>query len=103
MSRARTRLISLAGFGGALAGLGIDLIGSVDSEGAAFAIAGLGSAGGLLAGVALTRRYDAGRGLSYHTSPLQPSRAVLAPQLVLTSTSPTKDRPTPLICLRMQF
>ena len=103
MSSARARLISLAGFGGALAGFGIDLIGGVESGEAALGIAGVGSVGGLLAGVSLTKHYDAGRQLSSHASPRQSSWAALAPDLVVSSTSLTNDRSTPLICLRTQF
>lgn len=103
ISRARARLISVAGFGGALTGFGIDLIAGVDSEEAALGIAGLGSLGGLLTGVALTKKYDAGRQTASLVSPRQSSWTSLTPEIVFASTCLTGDRSAPLICLRTRF
>lgn len=63
MTRGRARLISLLGVAGAAFGFGLDLLAEVDSEEAAFAIAGAGSVAGLAVGVHVTRSYDAGRDL----------------------------------------
>ncbi|MBU8922210.1 MAG: hypothetical protein KOO63_10375 [Bacteroidales bacterium] len=64
MSKARVRLINLAGVLGTVFGFGIDLLGEVDEESTAFGIAGLGSVAGLAMGRHLTRNLDKGKDLS---------------------------------------
>lgn len=58
MSVGRARLISVAGLGGALVGLGLALLSDVEDEGVAFGIPMITSAAGLIAGVSLTRNHD---------------------------------------------
>lgn len=58
MSVGRARLISVAGLGGAIIGLGLDLLSNVEDEGLAFGIPMVTSLTGLIAGAALTRNYD---------------------------------------------
>jgi hypothetical protein len=58
MSAGRARLISVAGLGGAIIGLGLDLLASVEDEGLAFGVPMVTSLTGLIAGAALTRNYD---------------------------------------------
>ncbi len=64
MSNARVRIINLAGVIGAVLGFGIDLLIEVDEPSTAFAIAGLGSVGGLIAGKEMTRNFDRGKELT---------------------------------------
>jgi hypothetical protein len=64
MSKARVRLINLAGVIGTVLGFGIDLLVEVDDASAAFAIAGLGSVAGLVAGTQMTRNFDRGKDLT---------------------------------------
>lgn len=58
MSKARIRIINLAGVVGTFLGFGIDLLFEIKDASAAFAIAGLGSIGGLVAGKELTKNFD---------------------------------------------
>lgn len=58
MSVGRARLISVSGLGGAIIGLGLDLLGNVEGEGLAFGIPMATSLAGLIAGAAWTRNYD---------------------------------------------
>jgi hypothetical protein len=64
MSNSRVGLINLAGVLGAAVGLGIDLLIEVDDKSTAFAIAGLGSMGGIAAGAHVTRNFDRGKELT---------------------------------------
>jgi len=64
MSKARVRLINLAGVIGTVLGFGIDLLVEVDDASTAFAIAGLGSVAGLVAGTQMTRNFDRGKDLT---------------------------------------
>ena len=64
MSKARVRLINLAGVIGTVLGFGIDLLVEVDDSATAFAIAGLGSVAGLVAGAQMTRNFDRGKELT---------------------------------------
>ena len=64
MSRARVRLINLAGIIGAVFGFGVDLLLEVDDASTAFAIAGLGSAVGLAWGTSITKNLDKRRELT---------------------------------------
>ncbi len=68
MSKTRVRLINLAGVLGTVFGFGIDLLVEVDDASTAFAVAGLGSVGGLVMGAHLTKDYDKGRELSFSTN-----------------------------------
>jgi len=62
MSKARARLINIAGIVGTLYGLGVNILLEVDSESTAWSVMGIGSALGLAAGAYFTRNYDAERG-----------------------------------------
>lgn len=64
MSKARMRLIDLAGVIGTMIGFGVDMMIEVDNENTAFAIGGLGTISGLWAGTAMTRNYDQGKDIS---------------------------------------
>lgn len=64
MSNARVRLINLAGVIGTVLGLGIDMMVEVEEGSVAFAIAGLGSVAGLVAGTQMTKNFDRGKELS---------------------------------------
>jgi len=69
MSKARVRLINLAGVIGTVLGFGIDLLVEVDDASTAFAIAGLGSVAGLATGTQMTKNFDKGKELSlFNTS-----------------------------------
>ncbi len=58
MSVGRARLISVSGLGGAIIGLGLDLLSDVEDEGLAFGIPMVTSLTGLIAGAAWTRNHD---------------------------------------------
>lgn len=58
MSRARVRLINLGGVLGTVFGFGIDLLVQPEDVSTTIAIAGLGSAGGLVLGTTVTKNYD---------------------------------------------
>jgi len=58
LTESRARLISLAGLVGALAGVGVDLVASVDDEKAAVLIPTIGATAGLTFGVLATRSHD---------------------------------------------
>lgn len=64
MSKARIRLINLAGVIGTVIGFGIDLLTEVDEASLIFGIAGLGSVAGLAVGTNLTKNFDKGKELS---------------------------------------
>jgi hypothetical protein len=64
MSKARMRLIDLSGVIGTMIGFGTDMLFEVNNEHTAFAIAGLGSIGGLWAGTAMTKTYDQSKEIS---------------------------------------
>ena len=64
MSNARVRLINLAGVVGTVLGFGINMMIEVDKGSTAFAIAGLGSVAGLVAGTQMTKNFDRGKDLT---------------------------------------
>ncbi len=61
MSKARVRIINLAGVVGTFIGFGIDLLVEIKDASTGFAIAGLGSVAGLVAGKQLTKDFDRNR------------------------------------------
>lgn len=68
MSKARVRIINLAGVVGTFLGFGIDLLVEIEDASASMAIAGLGSVVGLFAGVELTQNFDRNRNLELSSS-----------------------------------
>ena len=96
LSAGRMRLINLAGVLGTTFGLGIDLLVQVDSEEAAFAIAGAGSVAGLALGTSLTREHDRGKDLS--TGP-----SLEFPRLSLRRGGDRSGLLTPTIAMRVAF
>jgi hypothetical protein len=68
----RARLISLLGIAGGAFGFGIDLLGEVEEEEAAFGIAGAGSILGLTLGTRITRGMDAGARRGDRSGPASP-------------------------------
>ncbi len=96
LSAGRMRLINLAGVLGTTFGLGIDLLVEVDSEEAAFAIAGAGSVAGLALGTSLTREYDRGKDLARGPS-------LGFPQLSLTRGGGRSGQLVPTIGMRIAF
>lgn len=71
LSRSRARLIGVSGAVGAMIGGAVDLLFGIDDQREAWITIGIGSVGGLVAGVALTADYDNRRGFS------DPARAAL--------------------------
>lgn len=65
MSKARVRIINLAGVVGTFLGFGIDLLVEIKDASIGFAIAGLGSVAGLVAGKQLTKNFDRNKDLSF--------------------------------------
>lgn len=112
MSKARVRLINLAGVIGTVLGFGIDLLVEVDDASAVFAIAGLGSVAGLVAGTQMTKNFDEGKELSW----LDTSQSCLSysfkngknmwsisPKVILQRHPCNKDRFVPFIGLQLDF
>lgn len=62
LTESRARLISLAGIVGALAGLGVDLVATIDDDKVAVLIPTLGATAGLMFGVLATRRHGSSDG-----------------------------------------
>ncbi|MBM3242654.1 hypothetical protein FJZ31_40860 [Candidatus Poribacteria bacterium] len=62
MSRARARLINIAGIVGTLYGIGTNVLFEIDSKRNFWGVMGIGSALGLAAGVYFTRNYDSEKG-----------------------------------------
>jgi hypothetical protein len=60
MSAGRVRIISAAGLGGGVAGLGLDLLADVHDEATAVLIPAITSALGLVGGAIMTRDFDSG-------------------------------------------
>jgi hypothetical protein len=101
MSKNRVRLISLLGVVGTAFGFGVDLLAEVDDEKAAFAVAGIGSVAGLVAGVNMTKDHDAGKDLS--EAPSAPEeRWSVAPHAGVIP-DPESGRPIPAMGVRVSF
>lgn len=103
MSRGRARLISLAGVGGTMVGLGIALIAEVEEGRTAMALAGLGSAFGLAVGTRATSRYDAGKELAGSWDGGEDRRWAVTPSLDLKPHPFRAGRIVPSLSLRLRF
>lgn len=103
LSRARVRLISLSGVVGTVMGFGLDLMAEVDESSTAFAIAGLGSVGGLAAGAHMTRNYDRGKDLASHHLNSTPARWSVAPQVGLKQHPFHTGEVMPKLGIRVSF
>ncbi len=103
MSQARVRVISLMGYVGTVAGFGVDVLAQVNSGRAAMAIAGLGSIGGLVAGVNMTRNYDRGKDLASASPADGRTQWALTPQFTLAPDPSHAGRMMPSASLRLDF
>lgn len=102
MSKNRARLITLVGIAGTAFGFGIDLLGEIDDDQAAFAIAGAGSAAGLALGAHATRHYDGNRAVSSAGPEPKDAGFALAPSFSFAR-SRGGAAPIPMLGLRARF
>ncbi len=110
MSKTRMRLINLSGVVGTIIGFGVNMLIEVDDEKTAFAIAGAGSIGGLLAGIHMTENFDKGKELSLLNGTPAPLRNTiqigkrnleLSPQLSLRRHPVQREKLIPVMGIQM--
>jgi hypothetical protein len=107
MSKARMRLIDLAGVIGTMIGFGVDMLIEVDNENTAFAIGGLGTISGLLAGRAMTKNYDQGKEMALlngriRYAPKNGNLALdLSPRIAMQRHPVQQDRLVPTIGIQL--